>query len=205
MIAVYDPCLIPTTAAPRPQTAPSPKDRFTKPVTRVAKTQDKHLFRRLNSERQLEECLDWEFEPGTAYHVISGGDICAISYLRMVLRQQPLHYCAFSTWCMKLPDVQEVERMVELGRIKRLDSYVGEIFKAQYAKEYSRLIALHKERGGRVCIFRNHSKTIIGFGPKFDFLIESSANINDNPRTENTVITINTELALFYNPNSQFL
>ena len=50
-------------------------------------------------------------------------------------------------------------------------------------------------------MFRNHSKIFAGFGKDlggFDFVIESSANVNTNPRTENTVITINGELARFY-------
>lgn len=37
-----------------------------------------------------------------------------------------------------------------------------------------------------------------GFGERFDFVIESSANVNTNPRSECTVITIDTELARFY-------
>ena len=47
-------------------------------------------------------------------------------------------------------------------------------------------------------MFRNHAKVYCGFGDRFDFVIESSANINTNPRTENTVITIDTGLAEFY-------
>ena len=47
-------------------------------------------------------------------------------------------------------------------------------------------------------MFRNHAKVFCGFGERFDFTIESSANVNTNPRTENTVITLDTGLALFY-------
>ena len=36
------------------------------------------------------------------------------------------------------------------------------------------------------------------FGEKFDCVIEGSANINTNPRTEQMVITVNSELAKFY-------
>jgi len=99
---------------------------------------------------------------------------------------------------MALQDCQELERYLELGQIKRLDSYVGEIFKASYGNEYDYLVNLHRKHGGRVAIFRNHSKVFCGFGERFSFAIESSANINTNPRAENTVITINKEIALFY-------
>ena len=35
-------------------------------------------------------------------------------------------------------------------------------------------------------------------GEKFDCLIESSANVNTNPRSENTVLTVDTELVNYY-------
>ena len=166
--------------------------------SRAMKTRDRYIYRRFTSERTLENILDWDFEKGTAYHVISAGDIDSLSFLKFVLRQQPLRYCALSTWCMTLKDVEEIERFIERKRIERLDSYVGEIFKGSYALEYEKLTELHKRYGGRLAIFRNHAKIYVGFGSKFDFVIESSANINTNPRAENTVITVDTELAMFY-------
>jgi hypothetical protein len=95
-------------------------------------------------------------------------------------------------------DIEEIERFVSIGRIGRLDCYLGEIFKGSYFREYAALTNLHRTYGGRIAIFKNHSKVYAGFGEKFDFVIESSANINTNPRAENTVITLDTELAIFY-------
>ena len=180
--------------APAPDAAEPKK----KPRTRGTKTHDRQFYRRFTSERQMEETLEWEFEPGAAYHVISGGDIDSLTFLKHILRQQPLEYLALSTWCMALQDIEEIDRYMRLGRIKRLDSYVGEIFKGSYGNEYRQLCDLHKRRGGRVAMFRNHAKIFCGFGERFDFAIESSANINTNPRTENTVITIDSGLATFY-------
>jgi hypothetical protein len=173
-------------------------EKIKKPRSRGTKTNEKQFYRRFLSERQMEETLDWDFEKGAAYHVISGGDIDSLSFLKHILRQQAVEYLAFSTWCMALQDIEEIDRYMEIGRIKRLDSYVGEIFKGSYGNEYRQLCDLHKRRGGRVAMFRNHAKVFCGFGNRFDFVIESSANINTNPRTENTVITVSTELARFY-------
>jgi hypothetical protein len=173
-------------------------EKVKKPRSRSTTTRTQQFYRRFLSEREMEQTLPWEFEPGAAYHVISGGDVDSLSFLKHVLRQQPLEYLALSTWCMALQDIEELDRYMGLARIKRMDSYVGEIFKGSYRNEYRQLCDLHKRRGGRVAIFRNHSKIFCGFGERFDFVIESSANINTNPRTENTVITLDTGLALFY-------
>ena len=99
---------------------------------------------------------------------------------------------------MALQDIEELDRYLTLGQIGRLDSYVGEIFKGSYNNEWLRLTDLHNRHGGRVAIFRNHAKVYVGFGERFNFVIESSANINTNPRTEQTAITVDTGLAEFY-------
>lgn len=80
----------------------------------------------------------------------------------------------------------------------RMDAYVGEIFPGSYSKEHVELKKIIEETGGRVCVFRNHAKIFAGRAAEYDFVIESSANINTNPRSENTVITIDKGLYEFY-------
>ena len=162
------------------------------------KLKNQHHARRFTSEMQLEELVEWEFEKGYSYHFLSQGDIDSFSYLKFILRQQKINYLIASTWCMAKSDIEQFEKYLNLGRIKKVDFYVGEIFTGSYAVEYNLLVELLKKHNGRIAIFRNHSKVFVGFGDKFDFVIESSANINTNPRCENTVITLNTDLALFY-------
>ena len=79
-----------------------------------------------------------------------------------------------------------------------MDFYVGEILPSSQFPRYAELKDLVKKCDGIVAVFRNHSKVFVGFGNKFNFVIESSANISTNPRCENTTITLNTELAKFY-------
>ena len=53
---------------------------------------------------------------------------------------------------------------------------------------------------GRVAVFRNHSKVYAGYNEKegFYFGIQTSANINTNPRTEQGSITIDKAIFDFY-------
>lgn len=101
-------------------------------------------------------------------------------------------------WCMAMEDAQEIAGWVERGMIEHLDFYVGEIFKNGYRGVRDAIEKIARSTGGRVARFRNHSKVMAGFGEHFGFTIESSANINTNPRTEQTVITVDDDLALFY-------
>ena len=142
--------------------------------------------------------MPWHFEKGASYHCISHGDVDSLTYLRVIVKQQPVEYVLISTWCMAITDVKEVEKWLERKDIGHADFYVGEIFQGSYADVYLYLKKVAERFGSRVCIFRNHAKVMAGFGNAFDFVIESSANVNTNPRTEQTCITIDTGLARFY-------
>jgi|GEM_PF-2859846 len=157
-----------------------------------------NMARRYSSEKKLEELIDWDFAAGNSYHVISQGDIDSLTFLRHIIKQQHIKEVIISTWCMGISDILEIESWIKVHRIDFVHFYVGEIFKASYAGEYEELKKLQKEGKANVSIFRNHSKVMCGHGDKFSFVIESSANINTNPRCENTVITCDHSLTDFY-------
>lgn len=75
---------------------------------------------------------------------------------------------------------------------------MGEIAAASYALCQEELSQAAEATGGRVGVFRNHSKVAVILGERFDCAITSSANINTNPRCENTVITCDRDVALWY-------
>ena len=157
-----------------------------------------NTYRRAFSETQLLDICDLPFQEGDSYHFITGGDVDGLSYLKIVLRQQDLDYCLFSTWCMASEDVHQIKDWLESGKIKKMDAYMGEIFPGTYRLEYALLKPTIEAHGGRVAVFRNHSKIFAGYGDKLYFGIETSANINTNPRTENGCITIDKKLFEFY-------
>lgn len=168
---------------------------------RRAKTLKRHnrnIYRRAFSETQLLDMVELDFKEGDSYHFITGGDVDGLSYLKIILRQQDLEYCLFSTWCMASEDIYQIQEWLEAGKIKKMDAYVGEIFPGTYTLEWGLLCPVIKKHGGRVAVFRNHAKIFAGYGEKFAFGIETSANINTNPRAENGCITIGRDIFDFY-------
>jgi hypothetical protein len=95
-------------------------------------------------------------------------------------------------------DTAQLQNWLANGTIKRLDAYVGEIFPGSYASEHVALCKIVRPSGGRVCVFRNHAKVFAGWGPLYAFGIASSANVNTNPRNENTVVSPGWDTCLFY-------
>ena len=160
---------------------------------------DSYIFRRAFSEVQLLNCFDGvEFSEGSSYHCMSNGDVDSLSYLQLILRRQRVDRLVVSTWCMAAEDILQFREWIESGKIGACDFYVGEIFPSTYRMEWQQINELVRDTGcGRVACYRNHSKIYAGYGD-FPFAIESSANINTNPRAEQTVVTISRELVDFY-------
>lgn len=164
----------------------------------------RHLYRRAFSESTLLDLLgSFTFTNGTSYHFITAGDVDSLSYLKAMLRAQNCEHVLLSTWCMAAEDIYQLQQWVAGGQIKKLDIYVGEIFPNSYKVEYKMLCDMYENDGenvggGRLAVFRNHSKIFAGKGEKFAFGIETSANVNTNPRTENGCITISDEIYNFY-------
>ena len=158
-----------------------------------------HALRRVASEIALEQELPWHWEQGVSYHCISAGDVDSLTYFRAAVKQQKIRYALLATWSMSAEDIRELRHYVKRGYIGRLDVYVGEMFlSAGRRQEHNELVKLCREAGGRLVIFRTHAKVMAIFGERFDCSIAGSANINTNPRVEEMIITVNSELARFY-------
>lgn len=174
-------------------------EKETRSRTMTKATKSRRLARRAKSEMALLDALPRKFEKGWAYHCITRGDVDALSYLKAILRRQPLDYLLFATWCMTDDDCDFIAEALEREDLKEVDAYVGEIFPGSYAGPYRNLQqTFSRYKCGRICVSRNHSKVFAGRGPDFAFVVETSANINTNPRTEQGVITIDEELFEFY-------
>lgn len=175
-------------------------DACNKPILKLHTRKSKNIYRKAYSELKLLDEVGGDVEPvdGQSYHFLSGGDVDSLSYLKLMLRTINLDYCLLSTWCMAIDDVLEIGEYLKAGRIKRLDAYVGEIFPGSYKQEYIVLKSIVEPTGGRVCTVKNHSKIYAGTGQGIYFAIESSANINTNPRIENTSIHFDKGLFQFY-------
>lgn len=160
-----------------------------------------YLYRRAYSEVKLLDLFGtFDFKEGHCYNFLTAGDIDGMSYLKALLRSQRLSHCILSTWCMSAGDAFQIITWLEDGSIGNMDLYVGEIFKGSYGAVWHQLhdwYAANPGRG-RIAIFRNHSKVIAGVGDRFAFGLQTSANFDTNPRTEQASLSIDRGLYDFY-------
>ena len=103
----------------------------------VLKRHTTYQYRRAFSETKLLDLVSpEELIDGASFNFITGGDVDALSYLKLILRAQPLDYVLASTWCMAQEDIFQFKDWYEEGLIKKADFYVGEIFPGTYKIEY---------------------------------------------------------------------
>ncbi len=158
------------------------------------------LTRRAFSEENLYRIMDWHIECGDVFNIITTGDIDFLTFVRSVLKQQKAKCMILSTWAFGNEDAEEILTWVKKGLIERLDVYVGEIIKT-YSTAAETLKEATSLTGGRLALFRNHAKCAAIFGERFNVAISSSANINTNPRAEQTVIQADDAVCAFYKEN----
>lgn len=165
------------------------------------KSRQRKKFRRAKSEATLAEILPATFAPGDSWHVMSHGDIDALSYLAHAIKGVThFDYVALSTWCIAKPDLEQIESWLDAGRIEHFELYAGEIFPNQYGDEYEYMLKIAARYGCRFVVAKNHSKVTLArcVEQSVWLAIESSANVNTNPRIEQTAIHASRELFDFY-------
>lgn len=172
-------------------------------TTACTELSTRYEYRRAFSEVKLLEAMHYvKLEQGKTYNFITAGDVDSLSFLKVVINQHDLDHVLCSTWCMAAEDILQLQMWYDAGKIKHIDMYMGEIFPGSYRVEWKMVkdfYAAHPE-AGRAAIFRNHSKIYAGCNEKenFYFGIQTSANINTNPRTEQGSITVDKDIYEFY-------
>lgn len=163
------------------------------------KSANRHHMRRANAEATLAEILPARIEPGDSWHVASRGDIDSLSYVRHILAGVPyLEHVLMSTWCIAKNDLTEIATWLDAGKIEQFDLYAGEIFPGSYGDEYEQFTSMCALYGCRLVVAKNHSKVTLCALGDYKIVIESSANVNTNPRIEQSAIHHEAGLHAFY-------
>lgn len=162
----------------------------------IARKTSRITLRRAKSETVLAEVLPAVLEMGMSYHVISHGDVDSLSYLAHIVKTTPLDSLLLSTWCMAMPDLEWLRVQTESWRIGHIDFVLGEIFPSQYPDEYMAVQAMEANEQATMRIAKNRAKVMVGSHAESGlyFAIESSANVNTNPRIEQTAVHMCREL-----------
>ena len=167
--------------------------------TTAIKRKNRHLTRRAKSEEVLRSVLPDYVDTGDSYHVMSSGDVDSMSFMTFYMVNYTFDDVLISTWVIADSDIDNLIDLMKNGRIKKLKLCLGEIYPGTYPAEYARLLKMRDEFNFQMVVARNHSKIMLMKNSDMDLVIESSANVNTNPRMEQTAIHNDKGLYDFYN------
>lgn len=157
------------------------------------------VMRRVMGERTLEDALPGEAPgEGESWHVLTYGGLASSSFLLWLAHRQRLKRLILSTWSLNETDVEELRRLVRLGRVGRLDVYCGALAERRTPKAWLALREVCAGSGGRCVTFRNHSKVVAWLGDEWDGVLEGSANLANNGSMEQVALTRDAGLAAWY-------
>lgn len=170
-------------------------------TTEMLEIPDKALWRKAYGVEQFLDCL--RFDPprhGYSIHVITGGNVDMICYLKYLMLHFPrMERVVVTTWCLGSAEILLLEQWYQQQRIGSIDMYTGEHCKQQYKVEWAKLERM-KEAGivRRLVCSTIHCKLILCDTGREKMVVETSSNFNMNPRIEQGCITMNDELFDFY-------
>lgn len=139
--------------------------------------------------------------PGDSWHIISTGDIDSGSFLELLIaRHGPFEHAYISTWRIAREYINRLRAHLEAKRLGTFTAFTGDYFAARYPADYTALSNLADQYGGRVYRWQNHAKMFALRNDTTNFccVVETSANMTGNPRTEQTVIHIDENLYIFF-------
>lgn len=170
----------------------------TKSGTAAIKRKNRHLTRRAKSYDVLRSVLPEYVDAGDSYHVMSSGDVDSMSFMTFFMINYAFDDVLISTWVIADSDIDNLIDLMKNKRIKKLKLCLGEIYPGTYPAEYSRLLKMRRDFDFEMVVARNHSKIMLMKNELMNLVIESSANVNTNPRIEQTAIHNDAGLYEFY-------
>jgi hypothetical protein len=161
--------------------------------------QHRAFMRRATSHAVLGALLPATIAPGDSWHVLSTGDVDVLSYTTHLLNGLGfVHRLLMATWRINRDDLEQIDRWIDAGIVERFDLLIDLRFSRLSPDEYALAKAIAGSSGGHVTTVLNHSKVTLLAAPSAHLVIESSANINQNHRIEQTAIHHNADLFAFY-------
>ena len=141
--------------------------------------------------------------PGEVLKFISlHGGVASLSFIRWIADREPIEELQASTLRIGPKQYRYLDALARSGRMKKARFVTSTMQKEldttrgpNYAREFRRIAERH---GWEMCVANNHSKVILMKTASAWYVLETSSNLNENPKIEQYSFEDNRELYEFY-------
>lgn len=150
---------------------------------------DIRVIEKLRKE-ELNKVIDRMPNHNEYFHIVSNGNFDYFKIIPRVLFLNKNNFILYaSTWTMNYQNIDELTKIVEMGRIINATILVGDYLRKREPLVFEHLKQNLYNNGGRLKEFANHAKIICMSDNENYYTFEMSANFTANRRSEQIVMT----------------
>ena len=156
------------------------------------------ILRSVNGLKQIVNKLPGEDE---CYKLISHGDFASISFILLVSEITKIKNMYVSTFRIGRKEILAIDEMKKRGRIDNCKFVFFNIMRKSNSEKYNYFDILEKickKNDFEIAEKQNHSKVILLDTEMGKYVIETSSNLNENPKIEQFSFEKDSELYEFY-------
>lgn len=177
-----------------------------KGLLRILKSKKRETFCMNDGNRAINELTGGRLPaPGECYKFISlTGGFASVHFIKVVAENEPIEELTASTLRVGEKQFTYLSKLCDRGRLQKATFFVGSIMKEDTNKEldkydyFTKFAEVSERHGWESVVTNNHSKVILMRTAKNHYVLESSSNLNENPKIEQYSFENCAELYEFY-------
>lgn len=160
-------------------------------------------FNIIRSTTEIENLMGGLPDVNVCYKFVSTGGFSAISFIKFVAERTAINHLYVTTLRVGKKELRELDRLHSRGRLRDCTIITGSLMKddSRIGKSYGyydNLVAVCDKNNWTVKSVKNHSKLILMDTATGKYVIETSSNLNENPKIEQFSLEKSAELYYFY-------
>jgi len=132
------------------------------------------------------------------------GGFCSVNFIKYVANKETIEELTASTLRIGEKQFVYLSNLCKAGKLKKATFFIGSIMKEDISSNngkydyYTRFFEISKQYGWESFVVNNHSKIILMRTENNYYVLETSSNLNDNPKIEQYSFENSKELYGFY-------
>lgn len=162
-------------------------------------------FNMIRSVAELGKLMDG-LPDDECFKFLSDGGFSSVSFVKFVANHTAIKELTASTLRVGKKELQQMDFMYKAGRLKAANFIIGSVMKndskagLKYGY-YDNFESVCKKNGWRYAASNNHSKVILFDTDAGKYVLETSSNLNENPKMEQFSFEKDAALFEFYRKN----
>ena len=167
------------------------------------KSSKRQLFCMNDGNRNIEQLAGNLPTEDECFKFISlDGGFCSVNFIKHVANKEIIEELTASTLRIGEKQFIYLSNLCKTGKLKKAAFFIGSIMKEDIKSDkydyYTKFFEISKQYGWESFVVNNHSKIILMRTANNHYVLETSSNLNDNPKIEQYSFENSKELYDFY-------